>query len=267
VTTSLTSTGFSNLGDMPWGTHFCLFYETKRDLLETLICYIRAGLNSNEFCLWVLSDGEFTADEAWSALRLAIPDVEEHAAAGRLELISHEEWFLQDGNFEIPKGMSLLKEKYETAMANGLDGMRLNGSTAWLQKRSANDFQIFERKLDDSLAGQRIIVMCNFPLGRIRADELLAATDKHHFALAIRNGVWQIVDTTHAPAREHPLTPRELEVMTWVARGKSAWETGEILGISKRTVDEHTKTAARKLGANNRTQTVALALLRRIIEV
>jgi len=34
-----------------------------------------------------------------------------------------------------------------------------------------------------------------------------------------------------------PLTPREREVLSWAAQGKSAWETGEILGIAKRTVE------------------------------
>jgi len=56
------------------------------------------------------------------------------------------------------------------------------------------------------------------------------------------------------------LTPRELEVLRWVANGKSAWEIGEILEITKRTVDEHVQTAVRKLNAANRTHAVALAL-------
>ena len=56
------------------------------------------------------------------------------------------------------------------------------------------------------------------------------------------------------------LTPREIEVLRWVANGKSAWEIGEILQITKRTVDEHVQTAVRKLGAVNRTHAVALAL-------
>jgi LuxR family quorum sensing-dependent transcriptional regulator len=63
------------------------------------------------------------------------------------------------------------------------------------------------------------------------------------------------------------LTKREREVLTWAAQGKSAWEIGEILCIAKRTVDEHTQTAARKLGATNRTQAVAVALVRHLIEV
>jgi LuxR family quorum sensing-dependent transcriptional regulator len=61
------------------------------------------------------------------------------------------------------------------------------------------------------------------------------------------------------------ITGREREVLAWAAVGKSAWEIGEILGISKRTVDEHTQTACRKLGATNRTQGVAIAIRERII--
>lgn len=63
------------------------------------------------------------------------------------------------------------------------------------------------------------------------------------------------------------LTPREREVLSWAAQGKSAWETGEILGIAKRTVDEHVQTASRKLNAVNRTQAVVAALRERLISV
>ena len=63
----------------------------------------------------------------------------------------------------------------------------------------------------------------------------------------------------------HKLTAREREVLKWTAQGKSAWETSEMLKISKRTVDEHAKNAARKLGASNRTHAVAIALRDRLI--
>jgi LuxR family quorum sensing-dependent transcriptional regulator len=53
----------------------------------------------------------------------------------------------------------------------------------------------------------------------------------------------------------------------WVARGKSAAAIGEILNITKRTVDEHVQTAMRKLGAANRAHAVAIAVRDQIIEV
>jgi len=37
MTTALRQTGIEPVGEMPWGTHFCLFYETRDDLLETLL--------------------------------------------------------------------------------------------------------------------------------------------------------------------------------------------------------------------------------------
>jgi DNA-binding CsgD family transcriptional regulator len=49
-------------------------------------------------------------------------------------------------------------------------------------------------------------------------------------------------------------------VPAWVAQGKSAREIGEILSIAKRTVDEHTQTATRKLGAINRAQALVNAI-------
>ncbi len=35
MATALRKTGISIVGDMPWGTHFCHFHETKEDLLDT----------------------------------------------------------------------------------------------------------------------------------------------------------------------------------------------------------------------------------------
>jgi LuxR family transcriptional regulator, quorum-sensing system regulator BjaR1 len=70
-------------------------------------------------------------------------------------------------------------------------------------------------------------------------------------------------------AKDRPmrLTPREREVLSWAARGKTAWEIGELLKITKRTVDEHVKTCCRKLQAANRTQAVASAIRDRLIDV
>lgn len=71
---------------------------------------------------------------------------------------------------------------------------------------------------------------------------------------------------TPSAAPRHRLTPRETEALAWAAQGKSAWEIGEILGISQRTAEEHLAAAGRKLGAVNRTRAVAIAIRDRLIE-
>jgi LuxR family quorum sensing-dependent transcriptional regulator len=66
--------------------------------------------------------------------------------------------------------------------------------------------------------------------------------------------------------RPYSLTAREIEILTWAARGKSARDIGAILGITKRTVDAHANAAVRKLGAVNRTHAVAVALRDHLID-
>ncbi|MFB6417792.1 helix-turn-helix transcriptional regulator [Bradyrhizobium tunisiense] len=53
------------------------------------------------------------------------------------------------------------------------------------------------------------------------------------------------------------LSPREVECLKWAAVGKSAWETGCIIGISRHTVAFHLDNARAKLGVRSTIQAVA----------
>lgn len=62
------------------------------------------------------------------------------------------------------------------------------------------------------------------------------------------------------------LSPREAEVLTWTAAGKTAAEISLILGIGERTVLHHTYNALRKLECFSKPQAVAKALRLGLIE-
>jgi FixJ family two-component response regulator len=55
------------------------------------------------------------------------------------------------------------------------------------------------------------------------------------------------------------LNDREIETLTWVARGKTSAQIAEMLGLAKRTVDFHLDNARNKLGAATRTEAVIKA--------
>jgi DNA-binding NarL/FixJ family response regulator len=63
------------------------------------------------------------------------------------------------------------------------------------------------------------------------------------------------------------LTPREMEVLEWMARGLQNKEIATELVISERTVKFHVSSILGKLGAGNRTEAVTLAMQRGIIDV
>lgn len=56
------------------------------------------------------------------------------------------------------------------------------------------------------------------------------------------------------------LTRRERECLLWVAEGKTIADTGDILGISDKTVDKHLATARAKLDALSTAQAIAQAI-------
>ena len=66
---------------------------------------------------------------------------------------------------------------------------------------------------------------------------------------------------------EEDLTPREMDVLRHVAGGNRNWEIAEKLFISEETVKVHIKHIMEKLGAHDRTQAVAIALRRGIIQL
>ena len=55
------------------------------------------------------------------------------------------------------------------------------------------------------------------------------------------------------------LTPRETEVLSWVAKGKTNRDVGDILGLSPRTVNKHLEHVFEKLGVETRAAATALA--------
>jgi DNA-binding CsgD family transcriptional regulator len=64
---------------------------------------------------------------------------------------------------------------------------------------------------------------------------------------------------------DRTLSDREAEVLCWISEGKSDWEIGSILKISRKTVNYHVENAKRKLGALTRLNAVIIAIRRGII--
>jgi DNA-binding response OmpR family regulator len=87
--------------------------------------------------------------------------------------------------------------------------------------------------------------------------DVLAAIVTARLAHVARTDVW---------AREVQLNDREVETLTWVARGKTSAEIAKILSLTKRTVDFHVDNARIKLGVSTRTQAAIKAVTGKLIE-
>jgi len=194
MATAMRKTGVDVVGDVPWGTHFCLFYETKVDLLETLVSYCKAGLENHEFCLWVVAEPLSEAD-ARQALERTVPDLDRYLADQSIEIVTARDWYLQGGTFDLNRVIRGWNEKLARASDRGYAGVRVTGDTAWLEKKDWKDFCEYEESLNQAIADQRLAVLCTYPLAACGAAEILDVVRTHQFAVTKRRGCWDVIET------------------------------------------------------------------------
>jgi PAS domain S-box-containing protein len=194
VTSDLRKTGISAIGDLPWGSHLCFFYETRQDLFDIAASFFTVGFRSNEFCLLIVSD-TVNKEEAKAALRRAIPEIDRFFAAHDIEIVTQSEWFLQDGVFDQEKVLQKFDEKLVEALAKKYEGMRALGYPEWLKQKGWKNAFEFEQELDALIAGKQILLLCSYPLADCSAADILDVAHTHQFALAKRHGDWEVLET------------------------------------------------------------------------
>ncbi|MEH2513316.1 signal transduction histidine kinase [Nitrobacteraceae bacterium AZCC 1564] len=199
----LRTTDVDIFGDMlAWGSHFCLFYETKEDLLDALVSYCKSGLERGEYCLWIVAE-PLTIEDAKEALRDAMPDLDRHFAALSIELVRARDWYLKDGAFDNDHVARGLDERLARVAANGHAGVRVTGDMSWLVEDSRphcqfklwKDFCEHEDGINGFIANKRVAGLCTYPLAACGAAEIMDVVRTHQFAIARRHGAWELVET------------------------------------------------------------------------
>ncbi|HUU30044.1 MAG TPA: MEDS domain-containing protein [archaeon] len=186
--------GIKIIGEIPWGTHLCHFYQTRKDLLDILVPYFKAGLENNEFCMWITA-GLLGEEEAEEAMRKAVPHFDRYRKKGQLEIVPHGEWYLKDSAFSQKRVFKGWVDKLEQALKNGYDGLRLTGNTIWLEKKDWKDFTDHEEEINRVIGKYRMLAICSYSLDKCSAAEIIDVVDNHQFALIRRMGKWDVIQS------------------------------------------------------------------------
>jgi len=197
-------TGIEVIGDVPWGTHFCQFYETAQDLVETLVPYFREGLEQNEFCMWVTA-APLQVRQAKAALRAAVPDLDRYIKKGQIEILNYRDWYLPSGKFQSNEVLQAWVDKLNSALERGFEGLRLTGNTLWLEQAGWKDFTEYEAAVNSVIGRYHMLALCTYSLRKCGAAEIMDVIANHQFALVKRQGQWEIIES-----QEHKKTQQAL---------------------------------------------------------
>jgi PAS domain S-box-containing protein len=210
---SARKTGIDILGDVPWGSHFCLFYETEEDLIDILVPYFKAGLKNNELCMWVTSE-PLNEKKAKNALKGAIPDFDRYLKTGQIEIIPHSQWYLEDGKFNLQRVLKGEINKLNQALKAGFDGIRITGNSAWLEKTDWENFSDYERQVNVAISKYRMIAICTYCLDKCSASDIVDVVSSHESALIRKEGGWEIIENSERKKAEEALQASEKKYRT-----------------------------------------------------
>lgn len=204
--------GLDIIGDVPWGTHFCQYFQTREDLLEILVPYFKAGIEANEFCMWVTAE-PLDAQTANRELKKAVPELDKYIASGQIEIIPYTEWYYKGGSFDSERVLKGWVGKLELALEKGYEGLRLTGNTFWLEKTEWQDFADYEKVVDSVIKNYRMIALCSYSLDRCDAAEVIDVVSTHQFALIKKTGRWHLIESSERKLMEEELrrSKEELE--------------------------------------------------------
>lgn len=253
VQVELRNSGIEILGELPWGSHFCNFFESKEDLLQILVPYFKAGLINNEFCLWITAD-PVTVEVAYEALRNEIHDFDKYEKKEQITILSHTDWYLKDKTFVPDIVINGWYQKLEKSLNNGFDGMRVSGNEAWLDRQVWKNFIEYERSLNNSLKDQRMIVLCTYPLDKCDAQAVFDVSQAHERALTKRKGSWEVVETPEIKKTKSQLSRDKKEL-----EDKVAERTKELTAINarlEREIEQHKITQDALLSTEAKLRTV-----------
>ena len=191
------NTAIDRIGDLAtWGTHIALFYETKDDLLDTIVPYCKTGLESAQSCVWFVAEPYLTPGEARQALREAVGGLDQYQADGRIEIDSANDWFVRGGAvFDGDKVAAAWYEKLASVSGSGLAGLRITGDAGWVDKKNWDALIKWEDRINEVIRNQPAVVVCSYPLAASGVPEILDAVRTHQFAFVRRRGNWEIFET------------------------------------------------------------------------
>ena len=137
-------------------------------------------------------------------------------------------------------------------------------------------------KIREEFPDARIIVLTTYTGDAQAARAFKAGASGYLLKSMVRKELTDTIRTVHAGKKRIPaeiavemaqhhsddaLTEREIEVLREVAAGNANKMVAQLLKISEETVKAHMRSILSKLGANDRTHAVTIAVKRGIIEI
>ena len=183
--------GIAGVDKVAWGEHVCVFFDTKGELLNLCVPFIKAGLEDNEFCMWITGE-PVTEQRAFEALQEVLPNAHHYLADKQLEILPYKQWYLGSGIFDAQIVLDNWVSKARYVEARGFDGIRITGNPLWLQSEEDwAKFGTYEQTVHQAIRNERVIALCTYPMNICESKSMLHTLSAHSSTLLPRGDRYQ----------------------------------------------------------------------------
>ncbi len=183
--------GIEQVGVVPWGTHLCQLYETKKELLEILVPYFEAGLHGNEYCLWVTSSIQ-EVTEANNVLKQALSRFNYYIKKGKLSIINFNDLF--QSPFQTQTIISEIIAQEKAALARGFNGLRFAATSLVLPPEMQAGLIEFENVLNKTLPSRHILGLCAYSIPGWSSAHVVTMQCNHLGTLVKTTNGWALME-------------------------------------------------------------------------
>ena len=128
-------------------------FDSQEELFSLVVPYVKAGLEDNEFCMWITGD-PLTEQDAFKALETALPYAHQYLAHKQLEIVASRQWYIPSGKFDAQLVLDSWLSRAQYAEAQGFAGIRITGNPVWLESEEDwTQFRLYEEAIQLRISG------------------------------------------------------------------------------------------------------------------
>ncbi|MFA4992111.1 MAG: MEDS domain-containing protein [Candidatus Omnitrophota bacterium] len=181
----------------PLHKHTCLFYNSKEELLDILVPYFKAGLESDEFCLWIVSE-PLNPEEAKSALKKTVNDPDSYIKKGQLEIGGFKDYYFKSGVFTSAGMLEYWNKKKKEVLDQGFKSIRISGDGSWaLADEYWLNLRLYEEEINKTMEDFQGMSICTYCVSKLQLNQILDLGAFHQSSLCRRMGRWDSIPSSN----------------------------------------------------------------------
>jgi len=177
----------------PLTQHTSLFYNSEEEYLDIIIPYLKAGLEDNEFCLWIIP-ATLEVKDVQERLRKTVEGLDAYLEKGQLSIRDYRSFYLSDGVFSVEKVIKSWAELEKTILEKGFKGIRATGDGSWAIETNWPGFVMYEKEVNRIIDLHKIRAICSYAIEKLQLKDICDIGANHQASLVKQMGDWNRLD-------------------------------------------------------------------------